>query len=68
MADAISYTLHLEIHLIKMKTDIIPENSDNKPWAYIYSKGFFAGLIFWGTYFWRGLLSEGILCFKMSWV
>ena len=27
-------------------------------------KGFFAGLIFWRAYFWRGLLSEGVLRFK----
>ena len=26
--------------------------------AYICSKGFFGGLIFWGAYFGRGLLSE----------
>ena len=29
-------------------------------------KAFFAGLIFGGAYFWRGLLSEGILRFKMG--
>ena len=28
----------------------MPLNSDNKPWAYICSKGFFAGLIFGGAY------------------
>ena len=40
---------------------------DNKPWAYICSKGVFAGLIFGGAYFRRGLLLEGILHFKMGW-
>ena len=44
----------------------IPEKSDNKPWAYICSKGFFAGLIFGGAYFRRGFLLEGILRFKMG--
>ena len=29
----------------------IPQNSDNKPWAYVYSKGFLPGLIFAGSYF-----------------
>ena len=45
----------------------IPQNSDNKPWSYICSKGCFAKLIFGGAYFWRGLLLEGILRFKMGW-
>ena len=44
----------------------IPKNSDNKPWAYTCSKGFFAGLIFGGAYFQRALLLEGILHFKMG--
>ena len=43
------------------------QNSDNKPWAYICSKGFFAGLIFGGANFRRVLLLEGILRFKMRW-
>ena len=30
-------------------------------------KAFFAGLNFGEAYFWRGLLLEGILCFKMGW-
>ena len=34
--------------------------------AYICSKGFFAGLIFWGACFQSGLLLEGILHFKMG--
>ena len=34
---------------------------------YIYSKGYFVGPIFEGAYFRRGLLSEGILHFKMGW-
>ena len=42
-------------------------NSNNKPWAYICSKGVFAGLIFGRAYFRRGLLLEGILRFKMGW-
>ena len=42
------------------------QNSDNKPWAYIGSKGLFAGLIFGGAYFRRGLLLEGILRFKLG--
>ena len=46
----------------------LPLNSNNKLWVYICSKGFFAGLIFGGAYFRRGLLLEGILRFKMSWV
>ena len=52
---------------------VIPLNSDNKPWAYICSKGFFAGLIIifflggGGAHFQRGLLLEGILRFKMGW-
>ena len=29
-------------------------------------KAYFAGLIFGGAYFWRGLLLEGTLCFKIS--
>ena len=33
----------------------------------IISPGLIFGLIFWGAYFWRGLLSEGILHFKMGW-
>ena len=41
------------------------KNCDNKPWAYICLKGFFAGLIFVGAYFRRDLLLEGILCFKI---
>ena len=41
-------------------------SSDHKPWAYICSKGFFAGLILGGAYFRRGLSSEGILSFKMG--
>ena len=44
----------------------VPLNSDNKPWAYICSKDSFAGLIFGGDYFRRGLLLEGILRFKMA--
>ena len=36
-------------------------------WAYICSKSFFAGLIFGGPYFQRGLFLEGILRFKMGW-
>ena len=47
-------------------TNINTTNSDNKPWAYICSKGCFAGLIFGGAYFQRGLILEGILCFKMG--
>ena len=31
----------------------IPQNSDNKPWAYICSKRFFDGLIFGGAYYWK---------------
>ena len=37
------------------------------PWAYICSKGLFAGLIFGRAYFRRGLLLEGVLRFKMGW-
>ena len=44
----------------------IPYNSDNNLWAYICSKGCFAGLIFWGAYFRRGLLLEQILHFRMG--
>ena len=31
-------------------------NSDNEPWAYICSKGYFAGLIFGGNLFSEGLI------------
>ena len=41
-------------------------NNMIEPWAYICSKGFFAGLIFGGAYFRTGLLSDGILRFKMG--
>ena len=45
----------------------LSKDSDNKPWAYISLKGYFAGLIFGASaYFRRGLLSEGILRFKMG--
>ena len=46
---------------------IISQNYDNKPWAYIRSKGFSAGLIFRGAYFRRDLLLDGILHSKMGW-
>ena len=49
-----------------LENEALPQNSDNKPWAYICSKGFFAGLIFGGAYFRRGLLLDGILRFKMG--
>ena len=29
------------------------QTSDNKPWAYICSKGLFAGLIFGGAFYWK---------------
>ena len=32
----------------------------NSPWAYIFFKDFFGGLIFGGSYFRTGLLLEGI--------
>ena len=41
--------------------------SDNKPWAYICSKDYFAWLLFRGAYFRRGLLLEGIL-HRLKWV
>ena len=34
-------------------------NSDNKPWAYICSNGFFAGLILGGNLFLEGLVIGG---------
>ena len=40
---------------------------DNKPCAYICSKGCFAGLSFGEAYFRRGLLLEGILRFRIGW-
>ena len=42
------------------------KHSDNKPRAYICSKGFFGGLILGRAYFQRGLSLEGILHFKMG--
>ena len=52
---------------------MLPQTSDNNPWAYICSKGFFDGLSFFcgggggGAYFWKGLtyvLLQEILHFK----
>ena len=37
------------------------------PGLIFFQNPFFAGLIFGGAYFWRGLLLEGILRFKMGW-
>ena len=37
------------------------------PGLVFVQKAFFAGLIFRGAYFLRGLLSEGVLRFKMGW-
>ena len=45
--------------------ELIPSKFDNKPW--VCSQGRFAGLIFGGAYFQRGLLLQGILYFKMGW-
>jgi len=44
-----------------LSLNTIIKNSDNKPWAYICAEAFFAGLIFRGAFFPRGLLLEGIL-------
>ena len=41
----------------------IPQNSDNKPWAYICSEGFFAGLIFGGVYFRYGISLQDAIVF-----
>ena len=51
--------LDVGCHTIKFHTD-------DKPWVYICSKGFFGGLIFGKASVWRGLLSKGILRFKMG--
>ena len=37
------------------------------PGLILVQNAFFAGLIFGGAYFRRGLLLEGILPFKMGW-
>ena len=37
------------------------------PGPTLVQKAFFAGLIFGGNYFWKALLLEGILRFKMGW-
>ena len=50
-----------EIRIIGLIYRKIPMIS---PWAYICSKGCFAGLIFGGAYFRSGSLFEGILRFK----
>ena len=44
----------------------IYDNTVKLPWAYICSKGCFAGLIIQGAYFRRGLFLEEILRFKMG--
>ena len=44
---------HLHMHHLSLYPKI-PLNSDNKPWAYICSKGFIDGLIFGGAQFRRG--------------
>ena len=47
-----------------LKITLIPKNSVQEP--FIFSNGFFAGLIFRGAYFRKGLFLEGILRFKMG--
>ena len=44
-----------------------PTNSENKPRGLYFSKALFEGLIFGGTYIWRGLSTEGNLRFKIDW-
>ena len=41
----------------------MPQNSENKPWAYIFSKALFEGRIFGRAYIQRGLSMEGNLHF-----
>ena len=54
-----SFFSYLEFERITyMLSELHTLNSDNKPWAYICSKGFFAGLIsgelvFGGAYYWK---------------
>ena len=38
-----------------------------KPRDLYFSKALFEGLIFGGAYIWRGLSTEGNLCFKIDW-
>ena len=45
----------------------IPRNSENKPRGLYFSKALFEGLISGGAYTWRGLSTEGNLCFKIDW-
>ena len=42
----------------------VPQNSNNKPWAYICSKGFYGGLIFGGSIFMEGLIIGGNFVFQ----
>ena len=42
----------------------IPLNSDNKPWAFICLKGFFAGLVFEGAYFLEELVLRRNFAFQ----
>ena len=42
----------------------IARNFHNKPWAYICSKGCFAGLIFGGAYVRKGLFIGGNFAFQ----
>ena len=59
-----------------MKNNIDKQKKTNKTYSEIpiispgltfVQKAFFAGLIFGGAYFRRGLLLEGIVRFKMGW-
>ena len=38
-----------------------------KPRDLYFSKALFEGVIFGGAYIWRGLSTEGNLCFKIDW-
>ena len=56
-----------ELRSLSLKRTIkgkLLKTSSHKLWVYIYSKGFFAGLIFVRAYFQRGLLLEGNYMFQ----
>ena len=43
------------------------KNPENKPQGLYFSKTFFEWIIFGGAYIWKGLSTEGNLCFKIDW-
>ena len=49
---------------LELNPDQIPSNSDNKPWAYVCSKGFFCWAYFRGSLFSEGLVIRKNFAFQ----